>query len=110
MLESVAANRLVYPPGYYPSYSNTATGILGPTLVAANRMASSDPSREPAEYAALVKRDIFDPMGLNDSHFLATEENKHLLVIPSFESTMAVSVSRLSQLKTVMLLTVIAGL
>ena len=91
VLESIASNRLVYPPGFYPSYSNTATGVLGPTLVAANRMASSDPSREPTEYAELVKRDVFEPMGLNGSHFLATEENKHLLVIPSFESNMAVS-------------------
>lgn len=91
VLESIAANRLVYPPGFYPSYSNTATGILGPALVAANRMASDDPNKEPTEYAKLVKRDVFDPMGLNGSHFLATDENKQLLVIPSFESNMAVS-------------------
>ncbi|TFY61928.1 hypothetical protein EVJ58_g4192 [Rhodofomes roseus] len=89
VLASVAANRLIYLPGFYPSYSNTATGMLGPVLVAANRVASSDPSKEPSQYADLVKRDVFDPMGLNGSHFLATEENKHLLVVPSFESSLA---------------------
>ncbi|KAH9937142.1 beta-lactamase/transpeptidase-like protein [Fomitopsis serialis] len=87
VLDSVAINRLVYPPGLYPSYSNAATGVLGPALVAANRLASSDPSGEPTQYADIVKRDVFDPMALNGSHFLATEENKHLLVVPSFETS-----------------------
>ncbi|KZT75175.1 hypothetical protein DAEQUDRAFT_761121 [Daedalea quercina L-15889] len=87
VLDSVTANRLVYLPGFYPSYSNTATGLLGSALVAANRFASGDPGKEPTEYADLVKRDIFDPMGLNGSHFLATEENKHLLFVPLFESS-----------------------
>lgn len=91
VLASVAANRLVYPPGYYPSYSNTATGVLGSVLVAANRMSSSSPSKEPTKYAELVKRDVFEPMGLNGSHFFAQEENKHLLIVPSFESSIAVS-------------------
>ncbi|OJT02589.1 hypothetical protein TRAPUB_6853 [Trametes pubescens] len=40
-------------------------------------------------FADLVKRDIFDPMGLNGSHFLATKENKHLVVVPSLAPEVA---------------------
>lgn len=101
VLKSIATYRLVYPPGYYPYYSNTATGVLGLVLVAANRMGSSSPRREPANYAELVKRDVFAPMGLNGSHFLATEENKHLLVVPSFESSIAVRTTWWPYMRTV---------
>jgi len=87
--DAIAQTRLVSPPGFYPAYSNTATGILGVALVAANRMAASAEAEEPTTYAELIKRDVFDPMGLNGSHFLATEENKHLLVVPSFSPEIA---------------------
>lgn len=60
-------------------------------LVAANRAASEDPSAEPDNYADLLKRDIFGPMGLNGSHFLTTDRNKHLIVVPSLAPEVAVS-------------------
>ncbi|OCH88785.1 beta-lactamase/transpeptidase-like protein [Obba rivulosa] len=89
LFESIAEHHLVSPPYSYPSYSNTATGLLGLALVAANRAASQDPSHEPETYAELVKRDLFDPMGLHGSHFLATAENKHRVVVPSMEPEVA---------------------
>ncbi|OCH88784.1 beta-lactamase/transpeptidase-like protein [Obba rivulosa] len=86
LLNVIANSRLVSPPFAYPSYSNTATGLLGLTLVAANRAASHNASQEPETYAELVKRDVFQPLGLNGSHFLATPENRHLLVVSTEES------------------------
>ncbi|OCH90269.1 beta-lactamase/transpeptidase-like protein [Obba rivulosa] len=83
LFKAIASHRLTSPPFSYPAYSNTATGLLGLALVVANRLASEDPSHEPDSYAALLKRDIFDPMGLNGSHFLTTEQNRHLVVVPS---------------------------
>ena len=32
-------------------------------------------------YADLMKRDILEPMGMSDSHFLATEENRHIIMV-----------------------------
>ncbi|PCH33822.1 beta-lactamase/transpeptidase-like protein [Wolfiporia cocos MD-104 SS10] len=90
VLESISHTRLVSPPGLYPSYSNTATGILGIALVAANQLATGDGAdKEPGTYTELVRRDVFDPMGLNASHFLATEQNKDLLVVPSLQPDIA---------------------
>ncbi|EMD41338.1 hypothetical protein CERSUDRAFT_101835 [Gelatoporia subvermispora B] len=83
LFRAIAKHRLTSPPFSYPAYSNSATGLLGVALVAANRMASKNPSQEPDTYAALLKRDIFDPLGLNGSHFLTTDQNKNLIVVPS---------------------------
>ena len=46
-------------------------------------------------YADLLQRDIFGPMGLNGSHFLTTEENKHLVVVPSRGPEVAVRIMAL---------------
>lgn len=78
-----ANNKLVSAPWAYPSYSNTGIGLLGMTLVAANRMASKNPDQEPSTYAELLSRDIFQPLNMNGSHFLATDENRHAVVVPS---------------------------
>jgi CubicO group peptidase (beta-lactamase class C family) len=83
LFNAITNTGLISPPFSYPAYSNTGTGLLGLALVAANRAASKNPDKEPAEYADLLKRDLFDPMGLNGSHFLTTEANKHLVVAPS---------------------------
>jgi CubicO group peptidase (beta-lactamase class C family) len=89
LLKSIAENRLVSPPQRYPSYSNTGTGVLGLVVVAANR-AFYGPD-QPKTYAELVQRDIFNPLNLNGSHFLATETNKHLIVVASVSPEVAVS-------------------
>jgi len=84
LYNAVSKTGLTSPPFTYPAYSNTGTALLGMALVAANRAASKDPAKEPTTYAELVRRDLFDTIGMNDSHFLATEANKHLVVTPSF--------------------------
>lgn len=90
LYKAISNTMLVSPPFSYPAYSNTGTGLLGMALVAANRAASENPAHEPVDYAALIKRDVFDTMGLNGSHFLMTEANKHLVVVPSFAPEVAV--------------------
>ena len=84
LYNAISETGLISPPFSYPAYSNTGTGLLGLALVAANRAASKTPLKEPTVYADLLKRDLFDPMGMNGSHFLTTEANKHLVVVPSF--------------------------
>ncbi|KAJ7250691.1 hypothetical protein C8J57DRAFT_1354542, partial [Mycena rebaudengoi] len=64
-----------------PSKKPTRIGVLGLALVAANRLVNG--KSEPSSYAALLKKDIFGPLGLNESHFLTTEFNKHFVVVPS---------------------------
>lgn len=88
LFNAVSKHYLTSPPYSYPAYSNTGTGILGLALVAANRAAYG--TGEPDTYAKLLKRDIFDPLALNGSHFLTTDENKHLVVVPSKAPEVAV--------------------
>lgn len=90
--KATAKHHLVSPPYAYPAYSNTGTALLGMALVAANRAASTDPSREPASYAELIQKDVFGPLGMNGSHFLTTEKNKDFVVVPSLQPEVAVSV------------------
>ena len=87
LFDAIATYRLVSPPGTYPAYSNTGTGLLGVALEAAARAASG----EALSYAELLQRDIFAPMRLNGSHFLTTAANKHLVVVPSVGPEVAVS-------------------
>lgn len=93
LYKAISEATLVSPPSEYPSYSNTAAGLLGIALVAANRAASKNPTQEPTEWAQLIQRDVFDAMGLNGSHFLTTEANKHLVVTPSLAPEVAVSIT-----------------
>lgn len=91
MYKTTAENRLTTPPFSYPAYSNTGIALLGMALVSANRMASKHPQTEPNTFAELVTRDLFKPMGLNGSHFLVTDDNRHLIVVPSLAPEVAVS-------------------
>ncbi|PIL32219.1 hypothetical protein GSI_05464 [Ganoderma sinense ZZ0214-1] len=81
LFDAIAKHHLTSPPGSYPAYSNTGTGLLGIVLAAADSKAKGV---SPAiTYAELLQRDVFGPMGLNGSHFLTTEQNKDLVVVPS---------------------------
>ncbi|TCD61213.1 hypothetical protein EIP91_008782 [Steccherinum ochraceum] len=84
VFKAIEQYHMVSPPFYYPSYSNTGTGLLGLILVAANGATGS--TEEPETYAELMKRDVFEPLGLSGSHFLTTEENRHSVVVPSSDS------------------------
>ena len=93
LLEAIATHHLTSPPASYPAYSNTGTGLLGMVLERANNAADS--MTPVNSYADLLQRDIFGPMGLNGSHFLTTEENKHLVVVPSRGPEVAVRIMAL---------------
>jgi len=69
VMEALSKYPLVNPPYQYPVYSNTGINLLGLSNVAANRIASSNASAEPQTHKELVKRDIFDPLGLKSSFF-----------------------------------------
>lgn len=90
LYKAIERHHLTSPPFSYPAYSNTGTGVLGMALVAANRAASKDPAHEPDSYADLVRRDIFEPLGMNGSHFLTTAHNKDVVVVPSLAPEVAV--------------------
>lgn len=90
LYKAIGKHYLTTPPYNSPAYSNTGTGILGLAIVAANKAAYGE--KEPGTYAELLKRDIFDPLGLNGSHFLTTAANKHLVVVPSKAPEVAVSI------------------
>ncbi|KAF8973666.1 beta-lactamase/transpeptidase-like protein [Flammula alnicola] len=69
IMKAVSQYPLVNVPYEYPIYSNTGIDVLGLANIAANQISSVDPSREPGTHKELVKRDIFDPLGLNSSFF-----------------------------------------
>ncbi|KAI9060772.1 beta-lactamase/transpeptidase-like protein [Trametes sanguinea] len=87
LYKATEKHHLTSPPWYYPAYSNTGTGLLGMVVSAASSIANGDKST--ISYADLLKRDLFEPLGMNGSHFLTTEKNKHLVVVPSIAPEVA---------------------
>ena len=89
LFDDMPRHHLVSYPWTYPSYSNTGVGVLGLALAAASRVADGHDSV--IAHADLLQRDIFGPMGLNGSHFLATERNKNSVVVSSVVPNTVVS-------------------
>lgn len=89
LFRSIAENPLIAPPFTWPVYSNTGTGLLGLALLEADRAARN--ATTSISYADLLQRDIFDPLQMNGSHFLASEANKDRIVVPSLAPEVAVS-------------------
>ncbi|KAJ7496750.1 beta-lactamase/transpeptidase-like protein [Mycena latifolia] len=87
LLRSITDNSLISPPSTWPIYSNTGTGLLGLALLEADRAARN--ATESLSYADLLQRDIFDPLGMTGSHFLTSEANKKLIVVPSLAPEVA---------------------
>jgi CubicO group peptidase (beta-lactamase class C family) len=84
LLQAIANRHLIMTPYKFPSYSNTGFALLGAAnLAAAVAMEGSD---APHTYDDLVKRDIFDKLGMSDSSFKADDSNRDHLVIPSVAS------------------------
>ncbi|RPD61394.1 beta-lactamase/transpeptidase-like protein [Lentinus tigrinus ALCF2SS1-6] len=79
---SIEEHYTVSPPWAYPQYSNTGFGLLGLALAEAASAAYGTQ----LTHAELLQRDVFDPLGMNHSHFLATDANKGSIVVPSFDS------------------------
>ncbi|KAH9940097.1 beta-lactamase/transpeptidase-like protein [Epithele typhae] len=87
LLAAIARYPLVSPPGYSPAYSNTGTALLGYALAVAKSAAEG--AAQKISYPEMLQRDVFGPMLLNDSHFLATPENRHRIVVPSLAPEVA---------------------
>ena len=88
VLDDLPNHPFVALPWSFPAYSNTGIGILGMALAAAEAAASGRPT--PLTHSELLARDIFGPMGLNGSHFLATDANRDRLVVSSIEPEVVV--------------------
>ncbi|KAH9947539.1 beta-lactamase/transpeptidase-like protein [Amylocystis lapponica] len=84
-MESFKHHDVVMPQYTYPVYCNTGFALLGLANVAANRLAEGDDA--PKTHAELMRRDIFGPMGLNGSSFLATRANLDHVTVASINTT-----------------------
>ncbi|CAA7265929.1 unnamed protein product [Cyclocybe aegerita] len=81
---------LVNVPYEYPIYSNIGFDLLGLANVAANQKASIDPKAEPQTHEELLKRDIFDHMGLTSSFYRVPESPlRDHIAVPSSNSEWA---------------------
>ena len=66
--------------------------VLGITNVEANKLASDSPDDEPQLHRDLIKRDIFEPLGLNSSFYVVPNEKLAAhKVVPKKDSEWAVS-------------------
>ncbi|KIO26835.1 hypothetical protein M407DRAFT_7616 [Tulasnella calospora MUT 4182] len=74
-LQTIRDLPLVAPPYTLPAYSNAGFNVLGWALAAAA-------GGEPADYATVLQRDIFEPLGLS-SGFNATKENSARVAVAS---------------------------
>ena len=93
ILDLVANSPLINNPNTYTIYSNIGFDLLGLANVAANRQASEFKATEPKSHKELLKRDIFNPLGLHSSFFdNPTPEQHARLVVPKTNSEWAVRV------------------
>jgi CubicO group peptidase (beta-lactamase class C family) len=80
MKQAIARYPLIVPPYSYPIYSNTGFGVLGwCNVVAAKRVNKTSPNT----YAELLQRDIFTPLHMKGSSFLASDLRGDHLAFPS---------------------------
>ncbi|KIY51270.1 beta-lactamase/transpeptidase-like protein [Fistulina hepatica ATCC 64428] len=71
----------------FPVYSNAGMDVLGLANVAANKLAS-DGVDQSESHKDLVKRDIFDPLGMTSSFYRVPEDQaiRDLIAIPAVDS------------------------
>lgn len=76
VLNAIAEYKLISPPGKVPAYSNAATSLLGRVVVEASRRSGV----EVKDFAELMQKDVFEPLGMVGSGFEVTGKN---VVVPS---------------------------
>jgi CubicO group peptidase (beta-lactamase class C family) len=93
VIEGLPKYPLVVPTYSYPVYSNAGMAVLGEATVVANAAFEKEKGvmKSPATWQALVRRDIFDPLGLNGSSFVVTPENTAHVAVSSLNSDEVVS-------------------
>jgi CubicO group peptidase (beta-lactamase class C family) len=80
MAQAIARYPLIVPPYSYPIYSNTGFAVLGWCNVAAAKQMNKT---SPNTYAQLLQRDIFTPLRMKGSSFLASDLLGDHLAFPS---------------------------
>jgi len=80
MNEAIARYPLTVPPYSYPIYSNTGFAVLGWCNVTAAKQVDKT---SPNTYAGLLHKDIFTPLRMKGSSFLASDLPDDHLAFPS---------------------------
>ena len=98
MLEQALTYLSTFPlaskPNNFPIYSNVGFGLLGLTNILANVQASNNKDKEPKTHADLLKRDIFDPLGLDSTFFSdPNAEQRSRIAVPNKDTGLAVRAS-----------------
>ena len=92
MKQAIARYPLIVPSYSYPIYSNTGFAVLGWCNVAAAKQLNKT---SPNSYAGLLQRDIFTPLRMNGSSFLASGLPGDHLAFPSIGDEVVRAVSLL---------------
>lgn len=80
MKQAIARYPLIVPSYSYPIYSNTGFAVLGWCNVAAAKQLNNT---FPNTYAGLLQRDVFTPLHMTGSSFLASDLPSDHLAFPS---------------------------
>ena len=98
MLEQALSYLSSFPlasrPNNFPIYSNVGFGLLGLVNIIANVQASKNKEQEPQTHADLLKRDIFDPLGLDSTFFSnPSPDQRGRIAVPNKDTGLAVRTS-----------------
>ena len=107
MKQAIARYPLIVPSYAYPIYSNTGFAVLGWCNVAAAKHVNKT---SPNTYAALLHRDIFAPLQMKGSSFLASDLPGDHLAFPSRGDEVVRIILHLYPLKCVLMVTPRTGI
>jgi CubicO group peptidase (beta-lactamase class C family) len=107
MKQAIARYPLIVPSYSYPIYSNTGFAVLGWCNVAAARRLNKT---SPSTYAGLLQRDIFTPLHMYGSSFLASGLPGDHLAFPSIGDEVVRVVLHLYLSKRVLIMTSRTGI
>ena len=96
MLEAIKSYPLSNIPNYQPLYSNTGFALLGMACTAANL--AHEGASAPKTYPELIRRDIFEPLGMDSSSFNLADENRDRIAVASTDNDDLVSLTVSSDL------------
>ena len=101
MKQAIARYPLIVPSYSYPIYSNTGFSVLGWCNVAAAKQLNKTSSNT---YAGLLQRDIFIPLHMTGSSFLASDFPSDHLAFPSIGDEVVRVVFRLYPCERVLIM------
>lgn len=101
MKQAIARYPLIVPSYSYPIYSNTGFAVLGWCNVAAAKQLDKT---SPNTYAGLLQRDIFTPLRMDGSSFLASDLPGDHLAFPSIGDEVVCALFLLYLLKRILII------